>query len=841
METTEKRQRVCEVSLAALLHDVGKFAQRAEADPESYRSLPNLHEFAVTGERGAVSHHHAAYTWQFIEEHLQWLMKVGGPEGNVAQWAARHHKPSSVWDWIVAEADRLSSGMERGHPDEAARGWAHVQLARLVPLLARISDPDATSPVLPMRQLSLSGSCFPAGTQASTPEEAKAEYQELFKRFCQAADQIAPGHLERFFESFLSVYESFAWCVPAATNYEPRDVSLFEHSRAASSIATALAFELLAAATLSEQSVRDRDKPRYLLAVADLGGIQGFVYTIVSRYAARSLRGRSLALQLLADALGQRILREFGLPPTSLLYNGGGKLWLLLPASCKHSLLGLAEELDFAVSRRYAGRLSFTVGSAPLTGRDLMEKRISTAWHNASADMAEQRHRRLATTLRRHYRDVFEPFGNPSNPCQVCGQLADNLDPLAEDEEVQACHDCREFADLGRMVVRARCVVRISGGQAAQEAQRLKGRQTWDTQPYAYAFCDLQSVYLVAQDDASTVAANAMPEHVVLSLNEPPESWQGEAGHSIWLAGLNRATEEGEPLDFDGLARRAQGIKRLGILRMDVDSLGGIFQSGLPPGEATLSRMGHLSRGLLYFFGGYVSHLLRQEEWRSRVQLIYSGGDDLFAVGSWDAMPKLGAELRRQFGRFVGNDAKWGLSGGIEIVEARFPISVAAEFAREAEQRAKDFRRANGAKPKDALCLLNEAFGWEQFEVLDALRASLVEMFGQDSGNHSRLSRALLRRLYAIGQLYAQAQKPTRAAGPRPITQLSAEVRRGKWTWQAAYTAAQAIGQPRLKQTLQRLLASLAQKQWNGATSNRPLIELLGAAARWTDLLTMER
>lgn len=123
------RRRVWEVALAALLHDVGKFAQRAEADPEQYRSLANVQEFACADDRGVVSYHHAAYTWQFIQRHAQWLCGVGdGGDANVAVWAARHHKPSSVWDWVVAESDRLSAGMDRGvpHPDEAPAGWKAV-------------------------------------------------------------------------------------------------------------------------------------------------------------------------------------------------------------------------------------------------------------------------------------------------------------------------------------------------------------------------------------------------------------------------------------------------------------------------------------------------------------------------------------------------------------------------------------------------------------------------------------------------------------------------------------------------------------------------------------------
>src|SRR5271166_3260316 len=141
MLTPEQKQTVWSVALGAFLHDVGKFAQRSEADPETYRTLSNLQEFAVFDDRGRASYHHAAYTWQFIESNLPWLL-AGSSEGNIGQWAARHHKPSSTWDWVIAEADRLSAGMDRGHLDESALGWHNVQAARLTPLLSRIKRPS---------------------------------------------------------------------------------------------------------------------------------------------------------------------------------------------------------------------------------------------------------------------------------------------------------------------------------------------------------------------------------------------------------------------------------------------------------------------------------------------------------------------------------------------------------------------------------------------------------------------------------------------------------------------------------------------------------------------------
>jgi len=463
--TPDEQERVHRVALAALLHDVGKFAQRAEADPEAYRSLSNLHEFAVTDARGQLAYHHAAYTWQFIENHLSWLTRLGDDQGNVAQWAARHHKPSTVWDWIIAEADRLSAGIDRGHIDEAPAGWAAVQGARLTPLLSRIGGegrPRAFE--VPLAPLAMDDVLFPAASRSRSREQSVAEYRTLFGEFTRTVSRIPAGNSETFLETFLSIYERYAWCVPAATNTQPLDVSLFEHSRAAAAIAAALTAELFAEGGLDVDSARDRSRVRYAVAVGDLGGIQRFLYTIVTNRAARALRGRSLALQLLTDAIAQSLIRKLGLPSVSMLYNAGGKIWLLLPASASGYALTTAEEIDLVLHRRYSGRLSFTLGVAPLTGQDFISKKIAEHFEQAASDMQTRRRRRFAALARLSYAEVFDPRGNPANerPCGVCGKLVS--EPVRWDDEGHiVCEECRDFEELGAVAVRASCAIRAVG------------------------------------------------------------------------------------------------------------------------------------------------------------------------------------------------------------------------------------------------------------------------------------------------------------------------------------------------------------------------------------------
>lgn len=850
--TQAQRARVYEVALAALLHDVGKLAQRAEAEPERYRSLSNLHEFATTDREGRVQYHHAAYTWQFIADHLPWLLAQGeGGDENIAGWASRHHKPSSAWDWTVTESDRLSAGMDRGHPDEANRGWSHVQTSRLTPLLGRVrGNPSATEWETPLRPVRLDETIFPRRAVRRGQREGADEYRDLFHGFTAAARRIPTDHLGRFFQSFLAVYERFAWCIPAATNATPCDVSLFEHSKAASAVAAALTAELLAAdTTIIDREVRNRTVPRYLLAVGDLSGIQRFIYTIVTDNAARALRGRSFALQLLADGIGAYLLDRIGLPPSNVLYSGGGKLWMLVPAAAAATLRSDAESIDLALQEQYGGRLGFSMGLAPLTGDDLVRKIVAKRWGEATTDLHQQRRRRLARAARVRYQAVFGAFGTPGQDtlCHVCGRLTGSLSGN------QRCTECQEFERLGQLLTWARCVARVRGDGWHARVQRLRGRLPKDSKDWYWELPDLlNGAYLLSTGDTERIVHAAEAEDVVLALNDVGTDPAGNAGMGCLLAGLNRPhREDGVTLTFDDMAKKSSGIDRLGILRMDLDNLGDLFANGLDEGERSISRITNLSKSLAYFFGGIISAVVEREDapWSNHAQVIYSGGDDVFIVGSWSVLPGLARAIRREFCRFTAENQAWGISAGIAIVRPRHPIASAARIVGKLEEDAKKVRLSG--KGKDALALLGDVMPWDDVDSTAALAAELLALTSGETGEvpgfdvaapaEASLPRSWLHRLQLIADTYRRALSETNGR-PRSLAELEDATRRGRWAWNAAYALARTTRNPGLSGRLTALVDALPQKSWpaggHGRQSERDLIWLIKPAALWAEYLS---
>lgn len=120
----QERQQIV---LAALLHDIGKFWERAD---EKYNTSDTIRKEFPNGEYthtvpiyqdGHPKYQHALWTQAFINEY-----KIGDHLGlntevvKLALLSARHHKPENHLEGIISLADKWSSSIDR--PDEGEEG-----------------------------------------------------------------------------------------------------------------------------------------------------------------------------------------------------------------------------------------------------------------------------------------------------------------------------------------------------------------------------------------------------------------------------------------------------------------------------------------------------------------------------------------------------------------------------------------------------------------------------------------------------------------------------------------------------------------------------------------------
>jgi CRISPR-associated protein Csm1 len=427
----------CRVAFAALIHDLGKFAQRAEKKDASRFPKDKLDghitlycRFHENG--GYHTHHHAAWTALAFDEleHVfpdvlhgdtsPFASRQHGADitDSLVNAAAMHHKPDTFLQHVIAEADRTASGFEReefekynARKDETDTGRNHFQ-ARLLPLFEQVLQPRAQSAHdlkyrYPLQALS-PASLFPKPREACEPrEDAKAqeEYKRLWEAFTAGLEKIPASHRASrplWLDHFDSLWLAFTHAVPSATAFGVKpDVSLYDHSKATAALAVALWRHAHATgrdradAAPGPANAEAREEKKYLLIQGDFFGIQDFIFAEgaqTNKKAAKILRGRSFQVSLLTELAALRILETLQLPPTSRITNAAGKFLI-----AAHNTPEVVEQLRNLRQEFDAWFLRHTFGLAG----------IGLAWEAASReDFCGKRDGKSRFTLL--YKKLFE-------------------------------------------------------------------------------------------------------------------------------------------------------------------------------------------------------------------------------------------------------------------------------------------------------------------------------------------------------------------------------------------------------------------------------------------------
>ena len=108
------------IVLAALLHDMGKFMQRAEVSLSAQSK--NMERTICPVYQGRYSHQHVLWTNEFFEQYYRsskypQFYQLSEQKDNLANLASYHHRTETPLQMIIHEADCLSSGMDRLQKD----------------------------------------------------------------------------------------------------------------------------------------------------------------------------------------------------------------------------------------------------------------------------------------------------------------------------------------------------------------------------------------------------------------------------------------------------------------------------------------------------------------------------------------------------------------------------------------------------------------------------------------------------------------------------------------------------------------------------------------------------
>lgn len=801
------------IYLAALLHDIGKFYQRSSqelADTDFKRTFNSDLLQMASPDRTKVDFglQHILWTCKFLELKSGKINSINDKEGrpvfaeklfsngfddSLLDLSVLHHLPQTKAQAIIQLADQWSSGAKRTSENYELEktekfGKSSHKKVPLTSIFNYINNGKPNS-AYNLTQLSLLNSCFPE-EENFKKDRSKADstvfeksYSDLWSKFNSEFDNLPTSSYEAFTESLYFILKKYTWSIPANT-HDMSYISLFEHLKTTAAIAESLFRytskfpESLLWDKIDEQPQIAAGHLPLLMVCWDISGIQNFIYNISGTKAAVSLKGRSFYLQLLIDSVIQRTLSDCKAYLGNVIYNSGGKLFMLLPnlPEIKDSLNRIHAEFESEIWSQHKGKIYLCKGiqqfSYNSNTRNVIfdgneEGSISELWKKTIEAAAQNKSRKYMTVFidenerkdKLSYDDLFLPQGNWNmgdeyKLCAVTGEEGiknKSLFQIKKGEDVWVTKAVKDQSELGL---------------ALKDADHLlsylnKAGVNFDVTGLEKAFkFRMEGIgvdhYLVDNSDMKKLRTRIdYPDNKVFTRirginlieNElSVSSGQGKSSSGFIFYGGNkqarRAANKDEDKTFEQLCevRTNTGISQtfLGILRMDVDGLGKIFISGIPDKIKSFSTLSTLSAQLDWFFSGYINTLRNSDEFKDHVNVLYSGGDDLFAIGRWDKIIYFADKVRAELRSFVGRD-DISISGGISIVGEKFPIRSGAEKAGEAELIAKKFR----GQEKNAINIFGQTVSWKENDEWNEVR-SLKNKFIELIGKENELSNSIL-------------------------------------------------------------------------------------------------
>lgn len=588
----------------------------------------------------------------------------------------------------------------------------------------------------PVMSMNLSKDYFSKNTFADDPD-----YDSLRKEFDEEFGSINNENITKraFAETFLNLLYKYASSIPYDITIST-DISLYDHQKTTAALAVCLSdFQD------AEDSDKDDNVP-FLLIGADFSGIQSYIYQIVSKYAGKNLKGRSFYLRLLSDTIVRFLLKELCLFRANIVYNSGGGFYLLAPntQSVKLKLEESIETIEKKLFSMHGTSLYVAIDYIELS-RDALKHQNAQNLGQVWGELFIKRDKKKSTKYARRIKEniFFEPFmtGGNAKRDSITGEEFLSEKEIIKKDNLFLKEITAKQIEIGKQLRETEVLVVVEGNLLADWKEKYVNIEPADL-GYIYYFLTVEELKKIKKD------IDAQEDKVsVITLN-------GKEGNCDFLHGMKNIQNifglefyGGNEIDsknvrtFEEMCEN-DNFSRLGVLRMDVDNLGHIFQQGIPPERATLSRYAALSRSFDYFFSGYLNTIWREVN-PEHSFIIYSGGDDVFIVGSWEVTIELAERIKKDFSEYTCNNPAFSLSGGIAILSPKYPIMKGAEESAEEEGAAKD--HTCGGVNKNSISFMEMPMNWVlEYPAIKELKNEILNILKNNILPKSFVSKMLM-------------------------------------------------------------------------------------------------
>lgn len=545
----------------------------------------------------------------------------------------------------------------------------------------------------------------------------------LWRDFAAEIEAIDTDDVYIFSEILLALLYKYASNLPG-DNIDCPGVSLYDQRKSTAALAVCL---------YDTMTFTENMEHPFLLIGGDLSGIQSYIYQISSKYAGKNLKGRSFYLRLLTDAVVRYLLKELDLFRANIVYNSGGGFYLLAPNTS-----AVVRKLNEAV-KHIERKMFLTHGLSLFLAIDFIklpksvlqhtdQETLGDMWHKLFTQRDMKKNAKLSDLILEQEDSFFEPFMPEEN----------GMVDICTGEYFMRKEERQKLGELSP--IRQTTKEQILLGQALKHCDHIIISE--NPLPLANGLNPIELgfyYYLLEDSDIRNLDYLEKVSIITLNKNQFLVPFGKNCIYGMEFYGGNQVKCD----QFEKLCvvRSDDSFHRLGVLRMDVDNLGTIFQQGLSPEHSSLSSMSALSRTFDYFFSGYLNTVWKDVD-PDHSLIIYSGGDDLFIVGDWRVTIELAERIHTDFKLFMCNNPAFSISGGIAFIEDKFPIMKGAELSANEESNAKD--HLCGGTSKNSLSFLGMAMNFDaEYPLIKALKTDIVRIVGEGKLPTSFISKIL--------------------------------------------------------------------------------------------------
>ncbi|MCK9234170.1 type III-A CRISPR-associated protein Cas10/Csm1 [archaeon] len=507
---------------------------------------------------------------------------------------------------------------------------------------------------------------------------------------------------EKNINSLVSIIKTLFKYLPSDTRYQMKnDISLAEHSLTTAAFASCLydyfqEQKLTNYYDLWKNEKKLFSQKTFLFTSFDFSGIQKFVFDIPVEGALRNLRVRSFYLEMMGEILVDQILASLELSRANVIYVGGGHGYLMLPNTkkAKEEFNKIISGFNEFLLTEYDYNLYLTKSLVEVSADELISMKNGEFTDDFSKVMMETFKQTSLEKQNKYNFDILNKLNKRTHKqnereCSVCGKTA----KLSKKDGLDTCESCLQFNLFSSILVKEENKYFVLTKDQFKEKEGLTFPYL-DNKASLYAFNEKEFKKTIENND------------IIFSYIKNDFKVFEKHSTNIFIADYFVKDKYNNQLAIDKIVElEEKGIKRIAVMKLDVDSLGEVFKSGFDKKLYTISRMTSLSNHLSLYFKYYLNKLLEN----LNITVIFSGGDDAFLFGTFKDILDFSKVIYESFKKYTLG--KLTFSASIGLFPVKYPIYKIADYMEDLLLNSKS------VAGKNSVTIFEEGntFNWNNF------------------------------------------------------------------------------------------------------------------------------